>query len=186
MIKKRIEALKNDLTASELRISDYHDLPFAIFHYDPKDELDLRKEIGLLKTQLNLVKKEVIEISLSDIFWNLLKNEGLERLFESEKEHGLVRTIDTIHGILSDEDENCFEDQIKNSLPENLSPDTILFLTRVGVLFPVYRSSAILENLHKKIKNPTILFYPGKLIGNQGLQFMGIYEPNYNYRAKIY
>ena len=30
------------------QISAYHDMPYALFRYDPEDELELRKELALL------------------------------------------------------------------------------------------------------------------------------------------
>ena len=34
------------------RISAYHDMPYAIFHYEPDEEFDLRKQVTLLETRL--------------------------------------------------------------------------------------------------------------------------------------
>lgn len=167
-----------------MKISDSHDWPFAIFQYDPKDELIMRKQIKLLKSRLK--NKNIVEISLAEIFWDKLKTIDLDRLFESEKIHSLERTIDTIHNILSDEEEGTIEDLIEEKLTVEYPPNTIIFLTRTGVLFPVYRTSAILENLYQKIKITTILFYPGTKVASHGLRYMGLTEPNYNYRGKIY
>ena len=148
------------MNSPELKISDSHDWPFAIFQYEPKDELLIRKQIKLLKSRLK--NKNIIEISLAGIFWDRLKKIDLNRLFESEKEHGLERTIDTIHSVLSDDenDEGAIEDLIEKKITKEYPPNTIIFLIRAGVLFPVYRTSAILENLFQKIKMPKILFYP--------------------------
>ena len=33
------------------RISAYHDMPYALFRYDPEDEFDLRKQVTLLETR---------------------------------------------------------------------------------------------------------------------------------------
>lgn len=178
--------LEKDLNSPELKISDSHDWPFAIFQYEPKDEILIRKQIKLLKSRLK--NKNIIEISLADIFWDRLKKIDLNRLFASEKEHGLERTIDTIHSVLSDDEseEGAIEDLIEKKITEEYPPNTVIFLIRVGVLFPVYRTSAILENLYQKIKMPTILFYPGTKVASHGLKFMGLTEPNYNYRGKIY
>jgi len=33
---------------------------------------------------------------------------------------------------------------------------------------------------------PTVLFYPGTLDGPSGLRFMGVLEPEHNYRPKIF
>ena len=45
-LKNRIELLENDLKADPPRISVYHDLPFAIFRYDPEEEWKLRGRHG--------------------------------------------------------------------------------------------------------------------------------------------
>ena len=43
-LNNRIELLENDLKAIPPRISVYHDLPFAIFRYDPEEEWTLRRK----------------------------------------------------------------------------------------------------------------------------------------------
>jgi hypothetical protein len=40
------------LADSREKISAYHDMPYAIFHYDPEEELVLRREVGALQTRL--------------------------------------------------------------------------------------------------------------------------------------
>ena len=62
----------------------------------------------------------------------------------------------------------------------------IVFIVRAGALFPVYRTSSLLEQLMGKVDVPSILFYPGVLDGAAGLQFMGILDAEHNYRPKIY
>ena len=169
-----------------MRISDYHDHPFAIFCYDPKDEFKIRKEVQLLKTRLKSKKKDVFILSLAEIFWEILENEDLESIFKAEIQHGLESMVDTIHNILSSKDIGYLEDKIKLKIPTDLHPDTIIFITRVGVLYPVYRASTILSNLNMEVQHITLLFYPGKAIGNYGLSLMGLYEPSYDYREKKY
>src|SRR5882672_10945107 len=34
------------------RISAYHDMPYALFRYDPEQEFELRKQVTLLETRL--------------------------------------------------------------------------------------------------------------------------------------
>jgi hypothetical protein len=46
-LDKNIKRLAEDLVAEPPRISAYHDLPFAIFRYDPEDEFELRKQLRL-------------------------------------------------------------------------------------------------------------------------------------------
>jgi hypothetical protein len=46
-LHERIDILEKDLLANLLRISAYHDLPFAICRYDPSLEFETRKQIRL-------------------------------------------------------------------------------------------------------------------------------------------
>ena len=37
-----------------------------------------------------------------------------------------------------------------------------------------------------KVTVPAVLFYPGELDGMTGLSFMGVLDPEHNYRPKIF
>ena len=41
------------------KLSAYHDMPYAIFHYDPNEEFALRAQVTLLQTRLELRGKRV-------------------------------------------------------------------------------------------------------------------------------
>ena len=41
------------------RISAYHDMPYALFRYDPEEELDLRRQVTLLETRLSQKGKRI-------------------------------------------------------------------------------------------------------------------------------
>jgi len=185
-LRDRIRMLEEDLTAPELRISAYHDMPFAIFHYDPGDELDMRTEIASLATRLRHdYGREVIEISLADLMFEALEKEvGLDRLFDGEISDGLERTVDTVHNVLTDL--QPLDELIAERLKDKDPKTTVVILGRTEALFPAFRTSALLENMRGKIRIPTILLYPGALEGTVGLRFMGVCEAEHNYRPKIY
>src|SRR5271165_3821995 len=71
-LKERIELLETDLKAVPPRISVYHDLPFAILRYDPKEEWELRREIHWLATRLGNVGKDVSIIPVSEFLWKAM------------------------------------------------------------------------------------------------------------------
>ena len=48
------------------KLSAYHDMPYALFHYPPEDEFALRKEVSLLETRLTQRGKQVTRISLAE------------------------------------------------------------------------------------------------------------------------
>lgn len=168
-------------------ISAYHDMPYAIFCYPPEEEFALRTEVSLLKTRLEQLGKQVTTISLAECLAAALQAEGmsLESLAEAEKSVGLDATIETIHEVLSSY--QPLDEMVAARMPENLDPlRDIVFIVRAGALFPVYRTSSLLEQLKGKVHVPSILFYPGALEGAAGLRFMGVLEAEHNYRPKIF
>ena len=62
----------------------------------------------------------------------------------------------------------------------------VVFIVRAGALFPIYRTSSLLEQLKGKVHVPAVLFYPGELDGAAGLRFMGVLDAEHNYRPKIF
>ena len=64
-IKTNLEPIL-DLADPRERISAYHDMPYALFRYEPEEEFELRKQIRLLETRITQKGKRVISrISLA-------------------------------------------------------------------------------------------------------------------------
>jgi hypothetical protein len=169
------------------QISAYHDMPYAIFRYAPESEFAVRQEIALLKTRLEQAGKRVTSISLAECMHAALEAEGLntDTLIDAEKSAGLESTIETIHQVLSEY--QPLDDLIAERIPKEADPlHDVVFIVRVGALFPVYRTSSLLEQLKGKVHVPAVLFYPGELDGAAGLRFMGILDAEHNYRPKIF
>lgn len=93
--------------------------------------------------------------------------------------------VDTIHNILAQDDQAPLHQLVMEHLNGMDPQNEIAVLTRAGALFPVFRTSALLENI-KGVQVPTILCYPGRLHGAKGLSFMDEFEPDTNYRPRIY
>lgn len=169
------------------KISAYDNMPYAIFRYPPEDEFAVRVEISLLQTRLELTGKKITRISLAECMAAALAAEEItwEELVQHEKSLGLETVIDTIHNVLS---ENQPLDQlVLQRMPPDPDPThDIVFITRAGALFPIYRTSTLLEQLMGTIQIPAVLFYPGLLDGAAGLRFMGIMDAEHNYRPKIF
>jgi len=168
-------------------ISAYHDMPYAIFHYPPADEFEVRKEISLLRIRLEQKGKRVHVVSLANCLQDAWNKAGIapQQLIAAEKKVGIGATIDTLHSIL---DSRCPLDALViGQLPAELDPlRDIVFITRAGALYPFYRTSALLEQLKGQLAAPGVLFYPGGLDGPAGLKFMDILEAEHNYRPRIY
>ena len=168
-------------------ISAYHDMPYAIFRYPPQDEFTVRQETALLRTRLQQVGKRVTLISLSACMYEALEAEGIDTatLAEAEMTVGLDATIETVHQVLSEF--QPLDDLVAASIPDDADPRRdIAFVVRAGALFPIYRTSSLLEQLKGKVQVPAVLFYPGELDGVAGLRFMGVLGAEHNYRPRIF
>jgi hypothetical protein len=170
------------------RISAYHDMPYAIFQYPPEEEWALRGELEMLKTRLEQeVGKRVLSISLAECLSDALLAEGLDAdtLAGIEASVGLAPTLETIHEILADR--QPLDQLVAHRIPPDADPlHDIVFIVRAGALFPVYRTSSLLEQLQGRVRVPAVLFYPGDLEGAAGLRFMGVLDAEHNYRPRIF
>ena len=187
--KKRLkEGLEPMLSLADPRqkISAYHDMPYAIFWYPPEYEFPLRHELSLLKTRLEQSGKRVTVISLAECLNQALDAEfSRDEFIEAERSMGLDAAIETAHEIIGVN--HPLPDLVAERIPSDATPSgDIVFIVRAGSLFPIYRTSSLLEKLQDKVTVPAVLFYPGLLDGSTGLSFMGVLQPEHNYRPKIF
>lgn len=168
------------------RISAYHDMPYALFRYDPGEEFALRRQVTLLETRLTEKGKRITRISLAECLDEAMRSQRpLDAWYEAERDQGETTIVQTLHEVLSQY--APLVDLVAARMPEEPDPlKDIVFILRTGALFPVYRTFSLPEQLQGRVSVPTILFYPGHLQGAAGLCFMGVLDAEHNYRAKIY
>jgi hypothetical protein len=169
-----------------VKLSAYHDMPYAIFRYEPDDEFGLRKQVTMLETRLSQRGKRIRRISLAECLDEAMRSQRpLEDWFTAEREQGTETIVETIHSVLSEY--SPLVDLVSARMPADPDPlRDIVFILRTGALFPVYRTFSLLEQLKGRVHVPTILFYPGDLDGAAGLRFMGVLDAEHNYRPKIF
>jgi len=191
-LDERIEDLENDLLATPPRINAYHDLPFAIFRYDPSDEFEARKQMRFLATRVENAGRKIHFISLARLLWTAVEEtEGVAAIADEERQLGFPRAQETVSTLLSDEAFMPLPDAVCERM-EGFDPATdVVFLVRTAALSPaIYRCAKLLEQLHGRTMVPIILFYPGTLEGEASLRFMDLPDREqtgaYNYRVKIY
>jgi BREX protein BrxB len=192
-LKENLKTLEEDLVAHPLRISAYHDLPFAIFRYDPEEEYELRKQLRLISFGLEQnYSKRVRFISLARLVWKIVSEyQGFDYLYKVERERGFEAGQTHVHNLISSPKFRPIVDELLATL-KGLSPVTdVAFLVRSGGFAPaIYRCSVLLDELHSKTMVPIVLFYPGTAERATDLSFydqpgagsLGIY----NYRVKVY
>jgi hypothetical protein len=191
-LNDQLNILRNDLASDPLRISAYHDLPFAICRYDPWVEFECRKQLRLLATALSQDHgRRITFVSLAQVLWTAInKTCGLKSITDLEREDGFSSAQDTVHTIL---EKQKFAPLAKSLLTQlaRLDPKLdIVFLVRTAALAPgIYSCAVLLNELHGRTMVPIVLFYPGTADGQTNLRFMNILERDtgpYNYRVKIY
>ncbi|MDR3222981.1 MAG: DUF1788 domain-containing protein [Methanobrevibacter sp.] len=162
-----------------------NDIPYYIFDYNPKYELKVRNQVKYLKEKINDKDGygfKIDEFNLYYIIIDILKKKKyLDKVFDLEEKKGREKTQDAINKLLkiSSEDSNL----IINYIKENISQNSIVFITGVGQSYPIIRSHDILNNLHHHIDDiPVVMFFPGKYSGYELILFGTIEDNNY-YRA---
>lgn len=166
------------------------DPPFELYVYDPAAEWEVRRELDDLRLWLGAAdrKLNVAAISLARLFWAALEDAGwMESLIEAEKEaegdpSALADVYESVGEVLRDEP--SLPDRVRAEVA-SCDDRTAVFLYRAGSLYPAYRTSSLLDDLRADIRLPVTLLYPGRVVGEFGLSFMGRCEPAYGYRARI-
>ena len=201
-VQQAIRALRDDLIQDDgPRISTMRNYRFAIVQYDPKDEFKLRQEVRKLHTELMAAGWMVLTISLQKLLLDRVRAQGndfVQRVIEREKrtakksmERGLkdlqaklAPLIEGPEGIAADCSRIICEYADEN---QDKLDRTLAIIGRAGALYPFFRSSALLRHLDGRTRNvPAVLLYPGERRGEKGLSFMGVLEPDSDYRPRIY
>ena len=184
----RLAGLERALALPDPRpsLSAYHNMPYAIFRYDPEREFELRREVTLLATRLRNAGKRVNVISLAECLHEALQSaEALDDWYLRERELGIETVVHTAHEVLAHV--TPLVELVAARLPTDPNPlHDVVLITRTGALFPMYRTFALLEQLVGRVHVPAVLFYSGTRDGAAGLRFMGVLAAEHNYRPKIF
>src|SRR5712671_7398975 len=116
------------------RISAYHDMPYALFRYEPDEEFDLRKQVTLLETRLTQKGKRIKRISLAECLDEAMRSQRpLQDWFAAERDQGIETIVETVHSVLSEY--APLVDLVASRLPEDPDPlRDIVFILRTGAL----------------------------------------------------
>lgn len=201
-LQEAFTALRQDLIhAHGPRISTMRNYRFAIVQYLPSDEFQLRREVQRLSTDLIANGWSVLLLDLQKILFDRLRSQGqvwIEKLAQWEElvtqngpERGLqylksklVPLVEGPDGIASDCSRIICEYVDRH--PEKLDRSLAL-IGRAGALYPFFRTSALLRHIDGLTRNvPVVLLYPGERHGQTGLSFMGVLNPDNDYRPRVY
>ena len=201
-LQQTFATLRRDLIPEDgPRISTMRNYRFAIVQYRPEEELALRGEVQRLTTELTASGWMVLSISLQKLLLERIRTQGeawLERVIETERRMASIEfgrglnylktkiapLVEGPDGIASD----CSRIicQHADAHPETVDR-TLAIVGRAGAVYPFFRSSGLLRHLDGRTRNvPVVLLYPGERRGQTGLSFMGMLNPDHDYRPRIY
>lgn len=157
--------------------------PIFYFAYRPERMLDLKKRLPRWTSRIREIGFEVRRISMADVIWNLVDQSG--RWVEWLKLEGDAdphQINEAVRDVLRQGDALAKRvAEIVESTPKG----TLIFVTESELLHPYFRTRSIEGLLHDKVKTPMVIFYPGEQSGQFGLQFLGFYPVDPNYRSPI-
>lgn len=196
------DALKRDLLAEEgPRISTMRNYRFAIVPYPPDKEFEIRRKVRQLSDELRSLGWNVLEISLHRLLLRRLRSldDGvLQKLIDTEKrqyrrnpERALNRVKDRVSEVIEGEDGLAADivqaiGEFADQHPEQ-ADRTLIWINRVGTLYPFSRSSTLLKYLDGQTRQiPVVLLYPGAQTDKTALSFMGEFPADRDYRPRIY
>lgn len=202
-LSRAVDALQKDLLRDDgPQISTVRNYNFAILPYDPEDELALRRAINELCERLRDAGWNTGTIALHSLLLERLRGQGqdfIDGMIRREKK--LSTATDPARGLrtlkervvsLIEGPEGIAADVIREvekvlAQREGADDRTVIFLARAGALYPFFRTSALLKHVAGHTHNvPVVLLYPGKLVGETGLSFMGVLPADRDYRPRIY
>ena len=201
-LEEAFAALRKDLVNENgPQISTMRNYRFAIVPYLPRDEYRLRNYVQLLVGELTANGWVVLTLSLQKLLLARVRKLGpetLERMIKAERrtaeispERGLnylsQKICNQIEGPNGIADDVCRE--IREFVEAN--PDkaerALVIVGRAGALYPFFRTSSLLKHIDGRTQNlPVVLLYPGEQRGKTGLSFMGVVNPDGDYRPRIY
>jgi len=201
-LERSIDALRRDLLLEAgPQISTVRNYNFAILPYAPDREFWLRQRVQRLCSELRDAGWTTGTIALHSLLLSRLRLQGadfVEELIAREKrawrpndpgrgltllKERIVNLIEGPEGVAAD-----VVREVERILHENTDADrTVIFLGRAGGLYPFLRTSALLKHVAGHTQNvPIVLLYPGKVVGESGLSFMGLLPADRDYRPRIY
>ena len=158
-----------------------NEIPFYIFDYPAKEELNVRKHISFLISQLEQPSHpiKVLHIKLFELMVEHLREQGLlEKSFDLEEKKGSSALLSALSAMVHPE-------RFKLLIQEKYQKAEfqMIFISGVGSIWPWVRTHTLLNNLQSVTgSTPVVMFYPG-VYDKQAVKLFDLLEPNNYYRA---
>jgi BREX protein BrxB len=202
-LDRRLNDLKTDLlNPSGPNISTNRNYPFALFQYPPHEEFHMREKLSDMIEELRMKGWNILNVDLFDTLIRFLEKQESGELIEAlideellqynshsrEYNYPLNALNNSLDGYFKNQDAypEAVLEKIREKTQQGNDQKSVVFLSRIGALYPFYRTSALLRYLDTGIRIPTIVLYPGERQEKYYLSFMGEMSADRDYRPRIY
>jgi len=202
-LDRRLDELKKDLLSpSGPNISTNKNYPFALFQYLPHEEFLMREKLAEMIDGLRMKGWNILNVDLFDTFIRFLEEQESGELIEAftdeellqynshgrEYSYPLTALNNSLDGLFKNQEAypRAVLEKIREKTQTGQEQKSVIFLSRIGALYPFYRTSALLRYLDTGIRIPTIVLYPGERQEKYYLSFMGEMSADRDYRPRIY
>lgn len=180
--RDRLNELEELVLEKSHTIDNLSGVPFVVFPYAPKRELDVEEDIQGFIEKLRYNDRSVATIDLRDLIFSILKEQNLlESVIEVEKDSpGDLR--DGLNSTLFEEF-GSNRGVLIDALVDRIDGHDVAIVHRCGILYPFSSISVVLGHLENVVDTPLIVFYPAVKDG-KNLRFLDESDGAY-YRAKV-
>lgn len=182
-IQERLQQLKDRFLERDFRLNKTQvDVPYYVFPYDPKDELEVREFVSKLDSDTER-PYELLVFNLYEMLIDYLKKRHfLEKSQQFEEEGGIPQVVMRLGRLLKmDDSNNVLTSMILKKVA--FESDQIILLTGIGEAFPLIRSHNVMNTLSNQLQDkPVVLMFPGEFENGYLKTFNQLKDENY-YRA---
>lgn len=160
-----------------------HSDPIFYFVYRPEFMLAVKRRLAGWMGTLRNDGFEPVRISLGGLVRELIDESGRwESWLELEPDAEPGEINNSIRDVLTKN--NALTERVAARISAG-EQKTVYLLTDSELLHPYFRTRTIESALTGRVPHPTIIFYPGRRVGQYGLHFLGFYPEDGNYRSTI-
>lgn len=198
-----LAALKADLLRPEgPSITNMSEYRFAVLPYRPDKEFYVRRQVRVVSDDLKSKGWQVFELSVNKLLLKRLTKtpqEELDSWINQEKrlyakgrrERALRTAVDNLEYLIEGRNGIAKDaiDEIHRlaDVHQVDTEKTLVWITRMGSLYPFFGTSTLLKHLDGNTKRiPVVVLYPGRRVDKNALSFMDETSKNGDYRPRIY
>jgi len=156
--------------------------PLFYFVYPSRDILPVRKRLGQWRAMLEASGHSTSVVSFGRLLWDSIERSGRwPRWVAAEGAFSRGDFNQSVSSVLEAALPGAVHDAVRAC-----DDGRVVLFTDAELLHPWLRTRALEPHITSALRGPGVVFYPGNRTGQFGLEFLGFYDVDGNYRSTIY